>query len=195
MIRAVLFDAFETTIRKPVYHNVWKTIRELSTSPVYPDPLTEHMDLRTYADILSVPYQQEWDAMLQEETDAIMIYEGVIPLLDELRLAGIPVVIASNLASPYGPPVMSELGDLVSHYHLSYEQGKKKPDPSFLRDACGEVFVNPQKCLFVGNSRRDDLAAGDASNIRTLLISENPSIKEEVARDEAYAIIRDWMKR
>ena len=47
----------------------------------------------------------------------------------------------------------------------------------------------------MGNSRRDDLAAGDASNIRTLLISENPSIKEEVARDEAYAIIRDWMKR
>lgn len=195
MIRAVLFDAFETTIRKPVYHNIWKIIRELSTSSAYPDPLIDYVDLRSYAELLSVPYQQEWDTMLREEIEAITVYEGVIPLLRDIKQAGVTVIIASNLASPYGPPVMRELGDLVSHYHLSYEQGKKKPDPSFLIDACREVFVNPQECLFLGNSRRDDLAAGNAADIRTLLISENPSIKEEVARDEAYAIIRDWMKR
>lgn len=172
---AVLFDAFETLLEKPVYHDLWKAVwagRDPDSGPV-PDPMITPLGLRGYAEACGTRWRPEWDALLEEELAAIRPFPDAEALVARFAEAGVPRVVASNLALPYGPRVRELLGGLVDGFHFSYEVGLKKPDPEFLRGAAAKAGAAPHACLLIGNSPRSDRGGGEAAGMRVLLVGEH----------------------
>lgn len=169
---AVLCDAFETLVEKPVYHDLWKRVwaGRNRARVALPDPMTRPLDLRAYADACGTRWQPEWDRLLAEELDAIRLFPDTCALLSKFAAADIPCVVASNLALPYGARVRALLNDGVNGFHFSYEAGRKKPDPEFFRDAAEKAGAAPEACLFIGNSPRSDRAGAEAAEMTVLLV-------------------------
>lgn len=192
--KALILDAFETVIEKPVYHDLWKEIISLSGARC-PDPMTSAMEVRDFAAACGVECDPRWERALSEELTAMRLYPGVSEVLSECSNARVPVVIASNLAAPYGPRVQDLLGPDIL-YHFSFSSGRKKPDPQFLVDACHKAGGSLDRSLFIGNSLRSDYACGRAAGIRTLLIVENGSWEpHEVSRADFGFEVKRFLKQ
>lgn len=171
MRHALILDAFETIIEKPVYHDLWRPIiKRASVQP--PDPMITPLGLRAFAAAAEVDWDPEWEALLNAELSAIRIIPEMEGALHTLVEHDIPTVIASNLAQPYGEVVRRVLAPFGFATHFSYEERLRKPDPVFLLGACAKVSAAPADCLLIGNSITSDLGGGRAAGIRTLIVGD-----------------------
>lgn len=95
-------------------------------------------------------------------------YDGIMPLLDELKEMGLKVCIVSNKAQSMCdvlvPAVFSDkfVFDTVVGQR---DDVPKKPQPHMAYIAMNEIEVNADECLFVGDSYTDMRTGGNAGNI------------------------------
>lgn len=94
-------------------------------------------------------------------------------LLDELRRRGLRLAIVSNTATPGRliRPLLAEQGlaERVDTIVLSSEHGKRKPHAAIFEAALAELGVAPERALFVGDRRYQDMLGAKQLGMRTAL--------------------------
>ena len=132
---------------------------------------------------------EETDTVYESLTDPLAWrpYPDTEPLLRELRDAGVPVAVVSNIAWEIRG-VFAEHGvlELVDEYVLSYVEGVVKPDPKIFTLACQRLGVAPERALMVGDSPENDGGAA-AIGCATVIVDPAPTAQRPSALRQAVS--------
>jgi HAD superfamily hydrolase (TIGR01662 family) len=97
------------------------------------------------------------------------LYEDTVPVLDELRRAGLKIGLLTNSAR--------DVGAFAEHHQLdvdaavgSFEHGKTKPHASIFRRVLDLLEVAPADSVMVGDSVEDDIEGALAVGMRAILV-------------------------
>ena len=168
MLKAVAFDAFGTLVKifdkRYPYLSVARTSQNVPTI----SPMAKPIDLEQYAHLCQVTWQQTWDDDLASELDSITTYSETIDVLSAVRAMGLKTAVASNLAQPYGKPIIDQLGTMLDVVCFSFELGTVKPDPKFYEALCHKLDCKPSEILMVGDTWRCDYAGATAAGLQAL---------------------------
>lgn len=176
-IKAVCFDAFGTLVeisdKRNPYTNLFRQLgcksaraKEMAmTLDVDIEKILQQLGISGLDSSLGKLFQAE----VQIEIDSIRLLPSAGELLCELKNAGIKIWVVSNLARPYGDPLMQVLDGRVDGFSLSYKVGAVKPAPLIFSDACGKLDSLPHQVLFIGDHPRNDLAGAQAFGMKALL--------------------------
>lgn len=113
-------------------------------------------------------YLALYEQAMAEDTHA---FDGVEALLDALERQGIRWGVVTNKPGFLTDPLLERIGwaaraaAVVSGDTLAV----KKPDPAPVRLACEIAAVDPARCLFVGDDRRD-VQAGESAGLYTVAV-------------------------
>jgi FMN phosphatase YigB (HAD superfamily) len=143
-IQAVCFDAFGTLVeitdkRRPFRALLQGGLKSITAEEV----LTKPLSLREVAAGVSHELREddlaELEADLQVECASIRLRPGIAEIWRYLRDRGLRIAVCSNLALPYGPPLLAALPDTPDAVILSYEVGLAKPDLAIFRLVCDRL--------------------------------------------------------
>jgi putative hydrolase of the HAD superfamily len=111
------------------------------------------------------------------------LYEDVLPVLDELRVAALKVGLVSN--------GIRDLTEFVAHHRLDVDaivdsrtHGRVKPHPTIFQAALERLGVGPGEAVMVGDSLEEDVEGALALGMRALLVD-----REDRHRDVADRLI------
>ena len=97
------------------------------------------------------------------------LYEDTIPVLDELRRAGLKIGLVSNSAR--------DVRDFARHHALeidagisSFHHGKTKPHGSIFRAVLELLEVEPNEAAMVGDTVEDDIEGAVALGMQAVLV-------------------------
>ena len=95
-------------------------------------------------------------------------YDGILPMLQELKAKGIRVGIISNKPDFATKNISRSLfGDLIDVTYGGREGIPLKPNPQAVLDLLKEWHLSPNECLYVGDSGVD-MKTGKAARIFTI---------------------------
>jgi FMN phosphatase YigB (HAD superfamily) len=97
------------------------------------------------------------DVELRHEIESISLFPDAVPTLTALKDRGIKVALCSNLAAPYGPPVLKLLPFQPDFCAWSYEAKAVKPQPAMYRYLCDGLACRPNEILMVGDTVEADV--------------------------------------
>lgn len=192
MIKAVIFDMFETLITlftehtyfgedaasdagvDPVlYRKVWhenekdRTTGKMTIEEGIGETLKK---LGVYSDELLKTIVGKRLFALQETFDQIP--DESVQLLEELKKRGIKVGLITNTFSDERNLIRSsKLFPLFDATRISYEEGVLKPDPSMYLSIMEELGVTPEECLYVGDGGSKELFAARDIGMKALQAS------------------------
>lgn len=110
------------------------------------------------------------DALYATLFDPWVAYDDAAPVLRALRERGVRTALLSNVGVDVRPVLDREgLTPLLDAVVLSCEVGIPKPRPEIFCTALEGIGVTAERALMVGDSWRDDSAAG-ALGVRTLIL-------------------------
>ena len=109
------------------------------------------------------------------------LFEDALPVLEELRRAGLKLGLVSNTGR--------DLEHFVSHHRLDVDvalssrvHGKTKPHPTIFRAALERLAVEPGAAAMVGDSVEDDVEGARALGMRSFLVDREDRYPEEPDR-------------
>jgi HAD superfamily hydrolase (TIGR01549 family) len=116
------------------------------------------------------------------------LYEDALPVLDELRSAGLKLGLVSNTGR--------DLEAFVVHHRLEIDvaigsraHGYTKPDPTIFRAALDRLDVAPEAAAMVGDSLEDDVEGAAALGMRAILVDRDGRHPEFAPRlDDLYGL-------
>ena len=116
------------------------------------------------------------------------LYEDTIPVLDELRAAGLRIGLVSNSAR--------DVHDFALHHALaidaglsSFHHGKSKPHASIFRAVLALLDVAPGEAVMVGDTVEDDIEGALAIGMRAILVDRHGfGARHEPCIDDLYAL-------
>ena len=180
MIRAVIFDMFETLVthyRSPLYFSA----QMAADAGIDTDRFKElwhsteadrSVGKVTFEEVLEMIFCQCGvsdrstlnEIIAKRKTAKRRCFEnlhsGVIPMLRELRSRGYLTGLISNCFSEESEVIRdSELMPMFDSVMLSYEQGVMKPDREIFARCVGELGVAPEDCLYIGDGGSGELEA------------------------------------
>jgi len=104
-----------------------------------------------------------------EEHANFDLYEDALPVLGEIRRAGLKIGLVSNGAR--------DLEEFVVHHGLDVDaaigsraHGKTKPHETIFRAALSALGVEPEEAAMVGDSLADDVEGARALGMRAVLV-------------------------
>jgi putative hydrolase of the HAD superfamily len=110
------------------------------------------------------------------------LFEDVLPVLDELRRAGLKLAVVSN--------GIRDLTQFVAHHRLdvdaivdSRSHGRVKPHPTIFRAALERLDVEPADAVMVGDSLEEDVEGARALGMRAILVDRDerhPEVEERL---------------
>lgn len=160
-IRGVLFDAFGTLCRiespRRPYRSILKRWPQ-GTVNCYQALLTRDASLAEFAERAGLS-QEELDRLeadVAAETGSMRLFPEAPRTLQALRAHGVKIGVVSNLAQPYGPPLLDLLPFAPDVRAFSYEVGAHKPQEAIYRQAWEELGCSPGELLMVGDSQQND---------------------------------------
>lgn len=112
-------------------------------------------------ELFQVALELFYSAYTQSNGRHARVYDGVMPLLQQLQTAGVMQAVVTNKPAAFTHPLLSQLqlepffADVVSGDTLS----KKKPHPAQLEWLLRKYQLTPEQVLMVGDSRNDVEAA------------------------------------
>lgn len=189
MIRAVIFDMYETLIthyRSPLYFGaqmaedagiaeekfqaLWRpteydrTIGKLTFEEVVENILREN---RCYSGELVKKIVQR---RIETKEDCFKkIHEEIIPMLEQLKAKGILIGLISNCFSEEAEVIRrSVLFPYFDAVYLSYEQGVQKPDKEIYKRCMADLGVRPEECLYIGDGGSNELEAARTLGMKAL---------------------------
>ena len=120
--------------------------------------------------------------------DYFELYEDSVPVLDELRAAGLKIGLVSNSAR--------DVHDFARHHALeidagisSFHHGRTKPHASIFRAVLDLLDVEPEDAAMVGDTVEDDIEGALALGMRAVLVDRlgrNPDFEPRI--DTLYAL-------
>jgi putative hydrolase of the HAD superfamily len=110
------------------------------------------------------------------------LFEDVLPVLEELRRAGLRIAVVSN--------GIRDLNAFVAHHRLdvdaivdSRSHGRVKPHPTIFQAALAALAVAPEDAVMVGDSVEEDVEGARALGMRAILIDRDdrhPNLDERL---------------
>lgn len=97
-------------------------------------------------------------------------FDGILPLLNELKERGVKIVVATNKARK-DTDIMLAVLDLEFYFDaiLSRDDvAHPKPEPDMLLEACRRLHVLPEAALMLGDTD-NDILSGRAAGIKSCL--------------------------
>jgi len=175
-IRAVCFDAFGTLVeitdrRRPFQAVLQGGVQTITAEEVLTRPLSLREVAARVGHELGEGGLAALEADLQAECASVRLRPGIAEIWQTLRERGLRIGICSNLALPYGAPLLSALPDTPDAVILSYEVGLVKPDPAIFRLACDRLGLQPAEILFVGDTPSADIDGPQVIGMPAMLIS------------------------
>jgi putative hydrolase of the HAD superfamily len=116
------------------------------------------------------------------------LFEDVLPVLEELRAAGLQLAVVSN--------GIRDLTAFVAHHRLdvdaivdSRRHGRVKPHPTIFQAALDLLDVGARDAVMVGDSIEEDIEGARALGMRAILIDRDGRHPEVVERlEDLYAL-------
>ena len=108
---------------------------------------------------------------------AWLVYEDVIPTLQELAAAGIKLAVISNWDERLGP-LLKKLG-LDAYFCeivVSSALGMHKPDPRIFHNALDRLGEKPENVIHIGDSEREDIEGARAAGLQAFRIRRSGAI-------------------
>ena len=178
MIRAVIFDMFETLIthyNSPLYfgtqmaedagirvdkfQTLWRpteqerTIGKLTLEEVLEMILREN---HCYSDTLLKEIVEK--RIAAKEECFRHLHSEIIPMLSTLKERGFLIGIISNCFSEEADVIRrSELFPCFDAVYLSYEQGIQKPDEEIYKRCMDGLSVKAEECIYIGDGGSEEL--------------------------------------
>ncbi|WP_454696565.1 HAD family hydrolase [Achromobacter aegrifaciens] len=167
-IKAVAFDVFGTLVRieRPTrpFRKLVRLLHEAGRRRQSDDgvrAMSNAIDLRQTASLFGGMVSEEnmraLEADLLEEIQSISLFADAAPTLTALKDRGIKIALCSNLAAPYGPPVLDLLPLQPDFCAWSYEAGAVKPQPEIYRYLCDGIACQPEEILMIGDTIEADM--------------------------------------
>lgn len=183
-IKAVCFDAFGTVVEIGDKRRPFRTLlRERPEGDLANQVLTHPLDLRSVAKLLEAELDEnklrDLENDLEAEISSVQLREGIGDIWRALRKDEIRIGVCSNLALPYGQPLLRALPDTPDALVLSYEVGLAKPDPAIFHLVCEKLDLSPAEILFVGDTQSADIDGPRAIGMSAMHISEFTKSFEE----------------
>lgn len=189
MIRAVIFDMFETLVTLfegrtyfsesiaadagvdlDAFRREWHATendRTLGKMTIEEGLTVAFQNLGVYREELVQRNAQNRRDALSDTFSAIP--EETFRLLQELKARGIKIGLITNTFSDEREMIReSRLYPLFDAALISYEQGIKKPDPAMYEKMIRELSVLPEECLYVGDGGSKELFAARDAGMQTL---------------------------
>lgn len=188
MIRAVIFDMFETLITHygcPLYFGKQMAedagISEESFQALWrPTESDRSIGKVTFEEIIT-RILWENDCYSKETLETIVakrvatkeecfkhLHPEILPMLSKLKEAGVRIGLISNCFSEETGVIRSSvLFPYFDAVYLSYEQGVQKPDAEIYRRCMNELGVQPEECLYVGDGGSQELEAAKELGMNT----------------------------
>ncbi|MGN0777813.1 MAG: HAD family hydrolase [Aristaeellaceae bacterium] len=189
MIRAVIFDMYETLIthyRCPLYFSA-EMAADAGISAADFQRLWRATDAErttgrltledALADILRTCGHDAPDLVqtLVERRVAVKeacfqhLHEGIVPMLDALRAKGMRIGLISNCFSEEAAVIRaSVLYPFFDAPLLSWEAGLQKPDAAIFQRCVERLNVLPEECLYVGDGGSHELEAARSLGMTAL---------------------------
>ena len=99
-------------------------------------------------------------------------YDDVLPALDALAAAGMPLAIVTNGSSSAQRGKIALLGpERFAAVVVTGEHGVAKPDPGVFRIALDELRMRPDQVVHVGDSLRADVAGAQSAGIAAVWLN------------------------
>ncbi|HEY8681618.1 MAG TPA: phosphoglycolate phosphatase [Rhodanobacter sp.] len=120
-------------------------------------------------ELLMPRYLELYQHLMGQQTQA---FDGIDHLLERIEAKGLRWGIVTNKAGFLTEELLTRIGwanradAVVSGDTLPV----KKPDPAPVRLACQRAGLTPERCVFVGDDRRD-IQAGAAAGLYTVAVS------------------------
>ena len=177
MIQAICFDAFGTLVeitdkRRP-FHAL---LRGGVTSITAEEVLTKPLNLREVAaGSATSSGRAAWrnsKRTCRLNAPPSASGPGSPKSGSSLRERGLRIGVCSNLALPYGAPLLAALPDTPDAVILSYEVGLVKPDPAIFHLVCDRLGLQPAEILFVGDTPSADIEGPHAIGMSAMHISD-----------------------
>ncbi|MFU7516810.1 HAD family hydrolase [Clostridium sp. HCS.1] len=109
-------------------------------------------------------------------------YDGIINLLDQLRMKGIKLGVVSNKKHEFTIEIVNKyFGDRFNIVFGHRENYKEKPDPSSVLEIIEKLDVLKSECIYIGDSNVDVITARN-SGIECIGVSWGFRGKEELAK-------------
>lgn len=189
MIRAVIFDMYETLIthyRSPLYFGaqmaedagiaeekfqaLWRpteydrTIGKLTLEEVVESILREN---QCYSEELVNKIVKK---RIETKQDCFrQLHSEIIPMLKKLKEKGILIGLISNCFSEEAEVIRrSVLFPYFDAVYLSYEQGVQKPDKEIYKRCMADLGVRPEECLYIGDGGSNELEAARTLGMKAL---------------------------
>ena len=108
-------------------------------------------------------------------TEYIRLYDHVLEALYALKKQGYRLWLLSNAQRAFTAYELQHLG-LGAQFdgiYLSSDYQCRKPDVRFYRALMGDHYLDPSKCLMIGNDRETDIAGAKACGMATLYMHTN----------------------
>lgn len=143
-------------------------------------------DLSRLEESLSI-YRRIFDANC---TYHVTPYQGIFPVLEQLRKAGVRLAVLSNKPHEQAVKVVREIFGAGVFDYVSGQQEKirKKPDPAGVRHIMEILQVRPEDCLYVGDSEVD-VQTGRNAGVKTVTVTWGFRTREELKSAGAGTLI------
>ncbi len=191
MIRAVIFDMYETLIthyhgKGPLYFSpqmaeqaevplarfqeIWRgkeherTVGKLSLEETLALILREN-------NVFSEDKVKQMAAKRVETAESCFenLHAGIIPMLEQLRMQGIRIGLISNCFSEEANVIREScLAPYFDAMCLSYELGMCKPEPEIYAECVRRLGVKTEECLYVGDGGSSELEAAKAFGMKAV---------------------------
>lgn len=189
MIKAVIFDMFETLIthyESPLYfgrhiaadtgmneeafQKIWRPAEEerMTGGITLEELLTKILkaDSRYSDELLSIIIEKRISAKYEVFNH---LHGEIIPMLQKLHEKGILIGLVSNCYNEEVPVIKeSVLYPYFDAVCLSYEEGVMKPDKEIFLRCTERLGVKPCECLYIGDGGSCELEAATALGFKAL---------------------------
>jgi HAD superfamily hydrolase (TIGR01549 family) len=188
----IVFDLYGTLVKFGVMHHPFRKIlqwaKQNGRKPQQDDArqlMTINEDSSELFSKLSIfppdyllhQFRQE----IEEELNALSLFDDVIPTLHALTEKGIPLAICSNLAKPYGAVIDRLLPQFNFIQCLSYEVGAIKPEYEIYDGIVTKSGISAKQILFVGDTLLADYEGPIKYGFKALhLLREGKSEKARI---------------
>lgn len=189
MIRAVIFDMFETLVthyKAPLYfsaemaEDAGVSVEEFRTA-WYPTEESRSIGKYTLEESLEIAlkecgcYSEELLQKIVTKRKAAKkacfnnLHEEIIPMLAQLKEKGILIGLISNCFSEETDVIRSsELFPYFDVPCMSYEEGVQKPDVEIFRRCMERLGVKAEECLYVGDGGSRELETASSLGMKAV---------------------------
>ena len=219
MLRAVLFDLFETLItesgtrpagvsslaptlgcERDAFRTSWKALRPA----VRLGRMSFRQALRDIADGLGgqaddLTLQRLADQRARVKAEPLELVEpGVVEMLDHLRSRGLRLGVISNCwAEDVATWSRSSLASRVDCTVFSFEVGVAKPDPAIVKEATRRLGVDASDTWYVADGSDDELSGAEQAGLRpiraTWFLKRWPHFRDESSSTGDVATIQEMV--